>query len=39
MRIVMRELRSRYGSIAEYARAIGISAAEITMLRRHMIKS
>jgi protein-tyrosine phosphatase len=39
MRIVLRELRRKYGSIAGYARAIGIPAMAITMLRRNMIKS
>jgi protein-tyrosine phosphatase len=39
MRIVLRELRHRYGSVAGYARAIGIPAETITALREHMIKA
>jgi protein-tyrosine phosphatase len=38
MRIVLRELRRQHGSIAGYARSIGIPAAAITTLRAHMIK-
>jgi protein-tyrosine phosphatase len=39
MRIVLRELRLRHGSIAGYAQAIGISAEEIAALRGHLIKA